>query len=130
MGDGGGPVTEDTLALTRSIAAWHSPAFETTLVEEVQALGPHDQALWPLLQAGLTRTSAVADAPLGVQVLRSRESNAGRIQVLLGVFYAGVIAGCNCADDPSPADTITEHCELLLEIDPATGRASLTTRGD
>lgn len=113
------------LTLTRSAAAWGSPAFRPTLVDEVRALGPGDAVLRPLLQAGLTQTSAVAEAPLGVQVLRSHEE-AGRIQVHLGVFYAGVIAGCSCADDPSPVDTITEHCELLLEIDPATGRARAT----
>jgi hypothetical protein len=57
-----------------------------------------------------------------VQVLSTQEA-AGRIQVHLGVLYAGIIAGCSCADDPSPLDTITEHCELVLDIDPGTGRA-------
>jgi hypothetical protein len=117
------------LALTRSAAAWNSPAFQTTLVEEVQALGPHHPVLRPLLQAGLTQTSAVAKAPLGAQVLRSAET-AGLIHVHLGIFYAGIIAGCNCADDPTPVDTITEHCELLLDIDPTTGRAWLTACAD
>jgi len=115
-------VTNATLTLKRSAAAWNSPSFRPTLVDEVQVLGPHHPALRPLLQAGLTQTSAVAEAPLGVQVLRSREA-AGRIHMHLGVFYAGVIAGCSCADDPSPVDPITEHCELLLDIDVATGRA-------
>ena len=118
-------MTDARLALTRSIEAWSGPAFEATLVEELQALGSHHPALWPLLQAGLMQTSAVAEAPLGIQVL-SGSLTAGRIRVHLGVFYAGVIAGCSCADDPTPVDTITEHCELLLDIDPTTGRARLS----
>jgi hypothetical protein len=111
--------------LTRSAATWNSPAFRRALIDEVQGLGPDHPVLRPLLQAGLAQTSAVADAPLGVQVLRSHE-RAGRVQAHLGVIYAGIIAGCSCADDPSPVDTVTEHCELLLDIDLATGRASVT----
>ncbi|MBK1731854.1 hypothetical protein [Thiococcus pfennigii] len=118
-------MTDAPLALTRSASAWGSPSFRPTLIEEIQALGSHHPVLQPLLQAGLTQTSAVAEAPLGVHVLRSHEA-AGLIRVHLGVFYAGIIAGCSCADDPSPMDTITEHCELVLDIDPGTGRAWVT----
>ena len=118
-------MTAAELTLTRSAAAWSSPAFRPTLVDELQALGAHHPVLRPLLQAALTQTSAVAEAALGVQVL-STHAEAGRIQVRVGVFYAGVIAGCSCADDPSPLDTITEHCELVLDIDPGTGRAGAT----
>jgi len=120
-------VTESMLALRRSAAVWNGPAFRPTLVDELQALGRHHPVLRPLLQAALARTSAVAEAPIGVQVLSTREP-AGRIQVQVGVFSAGIIAGCSCADDPSPVDTITEHCELALDIDSGTGRAWATLR--
>lgn len=113
------------LPLARAAAAWNSPAFGPTLIAEIQALGPHDPRLRPLLQRALTQTSAVAEVPLSVQLLDSREET-GHIRVHLGVFYAGIIAGCSCADDPSPVDTIIEHCEWLLDIDPATGRARAT----
>jgi hypothetical protein len=122
-------VTEVTLALTRSAAAWDSPSFKATLGEELQVLGSPHPALRPLPQAGQTQTAAVAELPLGVQLLRSDET-AGQIHLDLGVVYAGVIAGCSCADDPTPVDTITEHCELLLEIDPPTARAWVTACGD
>jgi hypothetical protein len=115
-------MSETHLDLTRSAAAWESPAFPSTLIAEIRALGPYHPGLRPLLQAGLTQTSAVAEVPIGVHLLSSREE-AGRIRVHLGIFYAGIIAGCNCADDPSAVDTITEHCELVLHIDPGTGRA-------
>jgi hypothetical protein len=120
---------EAQLTLTRSAAAWNSAEFGVTLADEVGALGPHHAALRPLLQAALTQTSAVADAPVSVQILRL-DKTADRVRLRLGLFYAGVIAGCNCADDPTPVDTITEHCELLLDLDPATGRATLTSCAD
>lgn len=118
-------MTAADLALTRSAAAWSSPAFRPTLIDELQALGAHHPVLRPLLQAALAQTSAVAEAPIGVQVLNTHKET-GRIQVHLGVLYAGIIAGCSCADDPSPLDTITEHCELVLDIDSGTGRAWAT----
>jgi hypothetical protein len=115
-------VKETRLTLTRSAATWNRPTFRATLIDEIRTLGPDHPALNPLLQAGLRQTSAVADDALAVHLLSSREQE-GRILVHLGIFYAGIIAGCGCADDPSPVDTITEHCELLLDIDLATGRA-------
>jgi hypothetical protein len=76
----------------------------------------------------LAQTSAVADAPLSVHLLSQHEHD-GRILVRLGVFYAGVIAGCSCADDPSPVDNLTEHCELEVAISLATGEARLVGAG-
>jgi hypothetical protein len=78
-----------------------------------------------LLQAGLTQTSAVAEAPFAVQLLSQREQD-GRILIHLGLFYAGIIAGCSCANDPSPLGSINEFSELLLELRIATGDARLT----
>lgn len=113
------------MKLTQSVAAWNSPTFAATLIDEIQALGPGHPELQPLLQACLAQTSAVADEPLSVYLLSSDEQD-GRIRARLGVFYAGIVAGCSCADDPSPVDSITEHCEWLLEMDAASGDAHLT----
>jgi len=118
-------MTDALLTLARSAASWNRPTFRATLIDEIQTLGPDHPALQPLLQAGLRQTSAVADDALAVHLLSSREQE-GHILVQLGIFYAGIIAGCSCADDPSPVDTVTEHCELLLDIDLATGRARAT----
>jgi len=60
-------------------------------------------------------------------VLSSAEA-AGYIHANLGVFDAGVIAGCSRPDDPTAVDTTTEHCELLLDIDPATRQAWVIPR--
>jgi hypothetical protein len=107
------------LRLPRSVSAWNHSAGSTTfrnaLLDELEALGSNHPAIQPLLQASLTQTSAVSDSPLSFQLLSLREQK-GQILAHLGVFYDGIIAGCSCADDPTPIDTITEHCELLLEI--------------
>jgi len=122
-------MSQTRITLPRSVSAWNSPAnrlrFRAILVGELESLGADHPALQPLLQAGLIQTSAVAEAPLAFQLLSQREQN-GRILVHLGLFYAGIIAGCSCADDPSPSDSLTEHCELMLEIILATGEARLT----
>jgi len=117
---------QDTrLNLAGSAAAWNSPAFGPALGDELKSLGPDHPALHRLLQAGLRQTSAVADTALAVQLLSSREQD-GQVQAHIGIFYGGIVAGCSCADDPSPTDTITEHCELLLDIHLATGQARAT----
>ena len=120
---------DTAVSLQRSVSAWNgpsnSPAFRETLIGELEALGADHPALQPLLQAGLTQTSAVVESPLTFHLLSHREQD-GRILAHLGVFYAGIIAGCSCADDPSPVDSLTEHCELRLEINVATGEARLT----
>lgn len=116
------------MKLTRSAAAWKTPAFDATLVNEIQALGPGDPTLQHLLQAGLVQTNAVSGDPISVYLLSSHEQE-GRIHARLGVFYSGIISGCSCADDPSPVDSITEHCALLLELDPVSGDARMTLAG-
>jgi hypothetical protein len=78
---------------------------------------------------GPSGASAVAEAPLGIQV-PSTSKAVGRIRLRLGVFYAGIVAGCSCADDPTPVDTTTEYCELLLDLDPVTGQARVSRCDD
>lgn len=113
------------MKLTQSVTAWNSPTFNATLINEIQTLGPRHPGLQHLLQAALAQTSAVADDPISIYLLSSHEQD-GRIHARLGVFYSGIVSGCSCADDPSPVDSITEHCELLLELNTATGDAQLT----
>jgi hypothetical protein len=50
----------------------------------------------------------------------------GTISVRAGVFFSAVIAGCSCADDPTPVDEINEYCESRVEIDRTTAEARLT----
>jgi hypothetical protein len=107
--------------LPNSLNAWGTPGFETTLRQEIEQL---DAAQLPL-QQGLTRSSHVTDRPFQAMVIAVREET-GLIRAKAGIFYTGVIAGCSCADDPTPIDEQTEYCVVQIDIDRATADAKVT----
>lgn len=109
------------IRLPDSLAAWGSPAFESTFRREAEALDP---VLLPLQQA-LARSSHVSPAPFQVLVRRVEAAD-GRIRVKAGIFYSGIIAGCSCADDPTPIDELTEYCVVEFSIDTTSGEATVT----
>lgn len=104
----------------RSLAARQTPDFKATLKAEIEGL---DVGLLPL-QQGLSRSSHVSADRVGATILRVEEA-AGCIRVKAGLFYTGIIAGCSCADDPTPVDDLTEYCEVWFEIDAATGEGQV-----
>jgi hypothetical protein len=106
------------LHLPRSLAAWPSPDFAATLKLELEQLDP---AALPL-QAGLTSSSYVHGDRFTVMVIGTRE-DAESIKVKVGIFYEGIVAGCNCADDPTPVEAQSEYCEVEVRIDKATAAA-------
>ena len=105
-----------TVSLPDSAAAWGSTEFNETLKRE---LGRTEAASLPLQQA-LARSSYVSQSPHTAVVLGATEQG-GTIHAKVGIFYTGIIAGCSCADDPTPMDEENEYCELLLEIDKSGG---------
>ncbi len=106
-----------TLRLPDSLTAWDSPAFQATLKRELET----QAALLPLQQE-LTSSSVVSGDRIEVMVI-SAEADARSIQARVGVFFSGIVAGCNCADDPTPVEPQNEYCELLVSIDRATAGA-------
>lgn len=113
-----------SLFLPEAVAAWGRADFAAVLATEVQR---QVQAL-PLQQA-LGGSSAVADEPVQI-MLMSSEADADRIRAKVGVFFSGVIAGCNCADDPTPVSSQPEYCELEIAIDRRHGDATVRLLGD
>lgn len=111
------------LHLPDSLAAWGTPGFAAALKRELAGAG----ARLPL-QQGLSATGYALDARIEVMLLGA-EATAGEIVVKVGVFYAGVVAGCNCADDPTPVEAQPEYCELRIAIDrhPAGAAAATAT---
>ncbi|KAB2313896.1 hypothetical protein F8A87_01265 [Betaproteobacteria bacterium SCN2] len=107
--------------LGRSRDAWNTPAFRDVFKREAGQLGV---AVLPL-QQGLSRSSHVSGSKYEVVVLNASE-DAQRILVKAGVFYNGIIAGCSCADDPTPVDEQTEYCVLQFGIDKRTAEAEIT----
>lgn len=105
----------------KAMAAWNTPAFEECLKQEIAEL---DESHLPL-QQGLTASSRVSNSPIQAMILHVAEESGG-IRIKAGIFYKGVIAGCNCADDPSPIDEQNEHCVVQFLIDRLTAEASVT----
>jgi hypothetical protein len=108
------------IRLSASKNAWGTSQFEETLAREVEALDP---ALLPLDQ-GLSSGSHVLNRPHRARVIKASEA-AGGIRARVGLFYVSVIAGCSCADDPTPMDELNEYCEVELEIRRDTAEATI-----
>lgn len=107
--------------LPKSIAAWNTDRFEKVLVQEVAALGLDHLPL----QQGLTYSSVALDHALEV-VLLDAEQQGDRVIAKLGAFYTGIVAGCSCADDPTPTDEVNEYCELVVAFGLSDGVASVS----
>ena len=109
------------LQLTDSLQAWGGSDFEAVLKEEIQKL---DHSMLPLQEA-LSQSSHVSDTKISLVILKASESR-DSICVKAGVFYAGIIAGSCCADDPTPISENTEYCEVLIAINKTTADAVVT----
>jgi len=110
-----------SIQLTQALSAWQSDDFEKILQHEIEELDP---ALLPLQQA-LSQGNYVADDKFNVMVIHVSEDPA-LIHVKTGIFYKGVIAGCSCADDPAPVDSLNEYCELLFDINKRNAETTVT----
>jgi len=113
------------ILLPESLAAWGKPAFDDAFKREVQKL---DADLLPLQQC-LSLSSHVADSPFSVRILDLSETP-DRLLVKAGILYAGIIAGCSCADDPTPISEQTEYCEVMFEINKLTSQATVSLMED
>lgn len=96
----------------KALSAWGQHDFTRVLQSEIERL-PHD--VLPL-QEGLRLSNAVSEEPIQAMILRVNESGE-RIVAVATLFYSGVIAGCSCADDPTPLDTQAESCQLEIRLD-------------
>ena len=90
--------------LDSSLQAWNTDSFVETFKKEVCALSGGQLPL----QQGLSNSSYALDDKLSVTVLDVTHDDE-YISVKAGIFYTGIIAGCNCADDPGPVDEINEY---------------------
>ncbi len=111
--------------LPEAARCWGTPAFGESLKAEIETL---DAAQLPL-QDGLSHSSHVSDEPFRAMIIKTRETGSA-VEIHLGIFYTGIIAGCNCADDPTPPDPQTEYCELLVTLDTTRGDATVTLLPD
>jgi hypothetical protein len=104
------PVT----SLANSLRAWNTDAFAGTLRTEILDLGAAGLPLHEAASGG-----CVDAGDIEVTVLGSTDS-ATEIHVNIGVFFAEIIAGCSCGDEPSASNA---YCEMQVSIDKSTGLA-------
>lgn len=106
--------------LDKSLHAFGDARFEKILKLEIEHL---DAKLLPL-QQGLSIGGYALYDTFNVMIIGISDLG-NHLLVKAGIFYHGVIAGCSCADDPSPTDVTTEYCEVLFKINRVTGEASV-----
>ncbi len=106
--------------LPKSLDAWGSPDFQAILKNELEALGVEGLPL----QQGLSHSSIALDGNIQAVILTVTEATL-HLSIKAGLFYTGIIAGCNCADDPSPVEAQNEYCEILVTMQKSSGVASI-----
>ncbi len=109
------------IKLLNALNAWATPDFERILKNEIQTI---DFKLLPL-QEGLSQSSYVSDSNISVMILNVMETT-DSIHAKTGIFYAGIIAGSCCADDPTPVCEQTEYCEVMFEINKNSAETTAT----
>ena len=112
------------LQLTQSLHQWHQASFADTFIAEVSALSLQQLPLQQAMSVG----NMVTDDPPTIMINSSRD-NEEAIIVRTGVFFSSIIAGCSCADDPTPVDTNAEYCELEFVIDKSTADTRVSIVG-
>ncbi len=113
------------IRLVEVLNAWGTPEFSATLKAAIEGM---DASQLPL-QQGLATTSYAVDTRLKAMIISVSEER-DFIRAKAGIFYSGIIAGCSCADDPTPVDEQHEYCEVQLDIDKRTAEARITLLPD
>ncbi len=100
-------------------------ALKPALRQDLRAL---DERALPLQQALRQGSIAVADK-LDVMILDCRDSDHGW-DIRCTVFFHGIVAGCQCADDPSPEERIDESAQLRIRLSRRDGSAVIRLLDD
>lgn len=108
------------LWLPQALAAWGSEAFTDVLRRELIETGSRGLPLHRCMAHG----NHVAETPVSL-LLRSVEADAACIRVRLDVLFQSVVAGCSCADDPTPWSELDECCRVEVAIDRSTAHADI-----
>jgi len=103
------------------LGAWNTPTLDGVFKQEIAEL---DAGVLPL-QQGLSISSHVTDRPVQAMILDLSE-DADLIRIKAGIFYTGIIAGCSCADDPTPIAEQNEYCVLQFCIDKQSAETTVT----
>ena len=95
--------------LERSLAAWQTEAFKSTLKAELESLDPAELPL----EKGVSQGGFVDGDNMQITVYGVSEDIA-TIKAKIGVFFTEIVINCGCGDDPMP---INAYCEMVVTID-------------
>jgi hypothetical protein len=109
------------IRLEKSLHAWGTADFDAVLKGEIATL---DNDQLPL-QQGLSAGSHVLAAGRSAMIIAHAETR-DAVSVKVGIFYTSVLAGCSCADDPTPVPELNEYCVVRVDIDRKTAEATVT----
>ncbi len=108
------------LRLAKTLNAQGTPDFKDILKKELEQIAPEQLPL----QQGLSAGSHVQDDKFTAVILGVTEEN-DSIRARVGIFYTSIIAGCSCADDPTPVSELNEYCKMQLDIDKKTAETKV-----
>ncbi len=98
--------------LPNTTAAFNHERFEATVKQELAAQDDFAKHLQQSLQFG---SYALLDE-LEIMITKIAADDT-HLHIQIGAFYHSFIAGCNCADDPSPVEKNDEYAEISVIID-------------
>jgi len=114
------PSLASRLSLPNTLAAWGSEAFAVILGRELTAA----EGLQPLLLRAMTHGNQLATTPVNLLLLHAADEGSC-LRLRLDVLFQSVVAGCSCADDPTPWSEINECCHIEIVIDKTTAQADM-----
>jgi len=109
-----------TINLKNVVSEWGCSNFHSIIKSELEQLDI-DQLQ---LQKGLSFSNFALNTDVKIIILNSTIKDK-IISIKAGVFYTGIVAGCNCSDDPSPIDKQNEYCEILVSINNESGNTTI-----
>jgi hypothetical protein len=77
------------------------------------------------LQQAVKNGSIALEEGITVMII-SQQQNEDLLEIKIGIFFRSIIAGCNCADDPSPVETLEEYAEAWFSISKKDGSFSIS----
>ena len=113
------------IRLIKSLSTWGTSGFRDVLKKEIEQL---DADQFPL-QQGLSAGNYAIGDKFTMMILGTSEDE-NFIHAKAGIFYHSIIAGCSCADDPTPISELNEYCEVQFEIDKKTAETTVSLLRD
>ena len=94
---------------------------ESVFKEELAATSPDALPL----QQGMAHGSVADGGGLSAMVICT-DGDSDQLRIHAGLFFASVVGGCACHNDPTPMAEEAEYCEALFEIERPGGAARVS----